>query len=1014
MPKIKIEHLIGQFHERVFPKPSQNAHPDGAFTRKFTDTDTGEVVFTGGYNHALGATDGHGYPSWATGKVHLTGYREETKNGEKFHAISCYPESSKQAAREYLGQRLVGTQPEVVDTLVNAFGAKAPRECLSNYAMLAGLLSDEPHIAESFRLERDLIQMQCAMVDYNIKPHEAKRIFEGMRAAYPDDDPISKIEENPYRILELQGGDADNDKLKIKDMFRKIDNFAREVCDISKNDPRRQTAAIHYVIEESMRRGIPDHPAGSTIFSMNAIIRRAAIEGIDESFIRDIEHDAAKAYNHGIEVMDGRIGLASYLQAERITAGKILKMLDTPADKNLHDEMTAELAKPMKFKLDPSQIEALNTLAANKVVILTGGPGTGKSTLIDKLANAADAAGMKMILAAPTGKAAKRINQTTGREAKTIHRYLAKKGGEEIAAADIVVLDESSMNDSKLMSRLVAKMNPAARLVMVGDVNQIPSVEAGQPFKDLLDSGMVPSVRLLQPHRQGENSPINDAAYDMIRGKNPSDHADGKSLIVSKLDHGAMQMAVIESVQRLLDAGYKPSDIQVLTPKRINNPDRPDEPDPLSAASLNPLLREVLNTSENRSENVEIEGAVYHVGDRVMQTVNDDDLDVVNGDMGEITGICYNDRGTCLNVRIDGEDEDKMIPREKIGNLSTAYAISIHKSQGSQFPATIMVIDQGSAGMLNKNLTYTGATRAMETLVLLHSGDALERALANASATERVTWMADGLRSVAAEKSVKNLFERAEAEYGSEDLPVTSDDAREIPVDTAVRDVEKEVRIESPDRPAHTPSIDKKSAEIASEMTDKIRAREAIQDAEQIKERERASFVRGTFTRGDREKAEDLNQANPGAGDVYLISKKAGLSPRNVDQRVTDWSTRNNNEVTAEFDEPDEMLTVQQIENRMNARYIALSQQLREALLRAQLPADLSQSDFKNLQLAVKNAGPGEIMIADLNEMNPETGNTLSPDEQLQLQQIKDAAMEFINNEQEHQDEPEQAGGRSR
>ena len=409
-----------------------------------------------------------------------------------------------------------------------------------------------------------------------------------------------------------------------------------------------------------------------------------------------------------------------------------------------------------KIKFAPSQKEAILGAFQNGIEIITGGPGTGKTTIIKAIIEIFESCHMKVVLAAPTGRAAKRMGESTGREAKTIHRLLdmgVSEEGEELLFetkeqktidGDVVIIDEASMIDVALMNNLLKAIKVGTRLIIVGDIDQLPSVGAGNVLKDLIESEFTKVVRLDEIFRQGKESLIVVNAHRINRGKMPKLNEKGKDFYFLREEN---QDKILELIVDLINRRLpnfngkwdKYKDIQILAPMKKGT---------LGVINLNQKLQEVLNPKKPYKDEKEFRDSVFRVGDKVMQIKNNytlkwnrvqgiGDLEgegVFNGDMGFIESINNEDR--TLNVIFDDERRVKY-DFSLLDELELAYAITIHKSQGSEFPVIIMPVYMGSPFLMNRNLLYTGITRAKSMVVVAGMERALKYMVENTKSMNR-------------------------------------------------------------------------------------------------------------------------------------------------------------------------------------------------------------------------------------------------------------------------------------
>jgi exodeoxyribonuclease V alpha subunit len=389
--------------------------------------------------------------------------------------------------------------------------------------------------------------------------------------------------------------------------------------------------------------------------------------------------------------------------------------------------------------LAQTQREALRQAVTRKVLVITGGPGVGKTTIVRGILEIFAAKQMHCELCAPTGRAAKRLSETIGREARTIHRLLAfdpAQGGfarqrDNPLDADLVIVDEASMVDMSLMNQLLRAVPQGACVVLVGDVDQLPSVGPGMVLADLIDSGVVPVTRLTEIFRQASHSGIVRAAHAVQRGELPeSASADepGDFYFVEANTPDAVLQKIItlvgERIPRRFDLDPL-RDIQVLTPMNRSV---------LGARNLNASLQKLLNPPGDAAE-LERFGWTYRVGDKVMQTVNNYQKDVFNGDIGRISDIDREEQELSLSF----EGHEVKYDFNELDELSPAYATTIHKSQGSEYPAVVIPLHTQHYMMLQRNLLYTAITRGKKLVVLVGARKALQLAVGRQDTAQRCT-----------------------------------------------------------------------------------------------------------------------------------------------------------------------------------------------------------------------------------------------------------------------------------
>ena len=411
--------------------------------------------------------------------------------------------------------------------------------------------------------------------------------------------------------------------------------------------------------------------------------------------------------------------------------------------------------KKNNMKFADSQKEAIVGAFENGIEIITGGPGTGKTTIIKAIIEIYENNNMKVVLGAPTGRAAKRMSESTGREAKTIHRLLEmgvnddgksyyKRGENEPLEADVIIIDEASMIDVMLMNSLLKAIKLGTRLIIVGDVDQLPSVGAGNVLKDLIESNFIKVVRLRDIFRQGQESLIVVNAHKINNGEMPVlNRRDGDFFFENKEDVNEILRTIIDLINRRLPNYNKKwdnfRDIQILTPTRKGA---------LGVQNLNNQLQEVLNPKAKHKKEKELKEIIFREGDKVMQTKNNyslkwvringdgdnEGVGVFNGDMGYIESINEEEK----NITVIFDDERRVVyDYVYLDELELAYAITIHKSQGSEFKVIITPAFMGSPFLMNKNLLYTAITRAKELVVVVGLPKALQYMVTNTRSVER-------------------------------------------------------------------------------------------------------------------------------------------------------------------------------------------------------------------------------------------------------------------------------------
>lgn len=474
-------------------------------------------------------------------------------------------------------------------------------------------------------------------------------------------------------------------------------------------------------------------------------------------------------------IRNGSVFTAGYYYAELNCAGMLreLDMSGTSSEPGREDavqERLRQLAAGLGVELDELQYRAVRECIGHGVFILSGGPGTGKTTTINMMIRYFESEGLDIFLAAPTGRAAKRMTEATGFEARTIHRMLElnsalsdeeghtlrfERNEENPLETDVIIIDEMSMVDIRLFQSLLKAVAPGTRLVLVGDVNQLPSVGPGQVLRDLIKSGCFSMLELKKIFRQAEKSDIVVNAHKINNGQqielnnksNDFFHLERNDVNVI---YKHMIQLISEKLPRYVNAG--PFDIQVLTPMRKGS---------LGCETLNGILQRYLNPPDGRKREHQSGDTVYREGDKVMQVKNnyrleweivsrygipvDKGVGIFNGDMGRITEI--NESASCLMVEFD-EHRRVTYSFSMLDELELSYAITIHKSQGSEYPAVILPLLTGPKMLFNRNLLYTAITRAKSCVTILGSRKTVQGMIDNISENKRYTAFADRLREV--------------------------------------------------------------------------------------------------------------------------------------------------------------------------------------------------------------------------------------------------------------------------
>ena len=534
--------------------------------------------------------------------------------------------------------------------------------------------------------------------------------------------------------------------------FRKADQIARKMG-VTRADPQRLRAGLHYALNELARAGNTYAPRGELLEKTAELLAvddsaALAIALKGQVMAAKLVEDKLQSGEAGAPIQ--AIYLPRYFNAEA-SASQMLGLMASSESLIIRDHretdwarFLAKLSQRNNVSLSPQQYNAARAALTSKLSVLTGGPGTGKTTTLQMLINALNEGDYRFKLASPTGRAAKRLGEATSQEASTIHRLLgfsADEGGFEHdesnpLPADMVVIDEASMLDLQLFNSLLKALPPAAHLMLVGDVDQLPSVGAGNVLRDVIDSRLAQVTRLKQIFRQDDASHIVSNAHRINQGEHPiTDNQSKDFFFFNVSDPEAVADNIVEIVQTKAPRKWDLDpvrDIQVIAPMYrgaagVNN--------------LNSRLQQELN-GDFRQADVKLGARLFRVGDKVMQTRNNYDKEVFNGDIGFIHSI--DDSDNSLEVLIDGALV--VYDFSELEDLMHAYCISTHRSQGSEYPAVVMPILTQHYMMLQRNLLYTAITRAKQLVILVGTRQALHIAVQNNKVAERHSGLAQRLR----------------------------------------------------------------------------------------------------------------------------------------------------------------------------------------------------------------------------------------------------------------------------
>ena len=575
-------------------------------------------------------------------------------------------------------------------------------------------------------------------------------------AAYGKDS-IETIKTNPYKMVD-----------DIGLLFKTVDKIGSEM-NIDKTDPNRLKYGVKYALKEMAAQG--GHCCqNEDTFVTNCAKNLKVDRDILATQIQNMKQDKL------VVSENGQIYLAEMHQAEQDIVSNMKRILSKPDAKTYDTKnLDAKLQNTASTHYNKEQINGIKNALSNKISILTGGPGTGKTTTTNGIVSLLEDAGANIILAAPTGRAAKKMQDATGKEAKTIHRLLeANKNGEckrnrdNQIEGDVLILDECSMIDTKLMANLLNAIPDNMKVIFIGDEDQLPSVGAGNVLHDMIDSGTLPVTKLTEVFRQASDSMIVTNAH-RIRNGEPllANKKDGDMFFINMDDPEQITDRIVDLVKTKLPAYYKIStdDIQVLAPTSVKT---------TGTENLNKKLQAAINPSTN---GLKFGRHEYHENDRIIQTLNNYDKDVMNGDIGVIKSINQSDHSLVANF--NGKDVE--YSKDDLTELSPAFAITVHKSQGSEYPVVVIPIVDENTISLQRNMLYTAVTRAKQCCIVIGSEKAVNTAIQSTKAKERRTGLISKLQNTLSVDSATSYQTQddkvalAETELGTQTNHTVSD-----------------------------------------------------------------------------------------------------------------------------------------------------------------------------------------------------------------------------------------------
>lgn len=664
-----------------------------------------------------------------------------------------------QGIERYLASGAIkGIGPKTARKIVKHFGLDTFRIIESEPTVLSQIqgISEKKakEISEVFRAQHELRTAMMVLQEFGITPTYAIKIYKRYK-----DQTVEVIKTNPYRLAEDIFGIG----------FKKADEIAMQIG-IARNDPQRIKTGVLYLLNNASLEG-------HTYLPRDLLIGRAReLLTVPEEAIMLIENaldELSIQRTIIVKNYDNRICVfLKYLFERELQIARKLIDLAALYEKDMPFDFERELKqteKELEIKLVEEQREAVRHVLLNGVTLLTGGPGTGKTTTIKAILHMLEKAGEDVLLAAPTGRAAKRMSEATNMQAQTIHRLLEigylkeddqrqmfNRNAENPLEADVIVIDEMSMVDVNLMYALMQAVQEGQRVILIGDADQLPSVGAGNVLKDMIRSERLPVVRLTQIFRQAQESAIVMNAHRINQGDEPVyNEKNTDFFFMARSVQQQVQDTIIELITTRIPKFQKVDplkEIQVLVPMRKGL---------LGVNELNKVLQKALNPPALTKVEKEYRDTIFRIGDKVMQIKNnyntpwkilaptgyplDEGIGVFNGDCGMVKAIDL--QREVLTVLFD-DQKTAEYEFNQLDELELAYAVTIHKSQGSEYPVVILPIHSGPPMLLSRNLLYTGVTRAKKMVVVVGLKDTVSRMIANNSELERYTNLMTHLRQL--------------------------------------------------------------------------------------------------------------------------------------------------------------------------------------------------------------------------------------------------------------------------
>jgi len=673
--------------------------------------------------------------------------------GRQFRAEHCEQvlPADAEGLKRYLGSGLIkGVGPVTAERIVERFGTDTLRILEEEPLRLTEAPGVGPKraagVAAAWQEQREIRAVMLFLQGHGVTTGLAVKIYK----TYGDDS-LQVVQENPYRMARDIWGVG----------FKTADKIAQNLG-LPLDAPSRVQAGVAYTLSQRADEGHVYASQPDLLASVSELLQVSSdlvdegvaaldADGLVHRELLEYPEASGRASSEAVVREEQAVYLTPFYYGEIGVTRHVQALVETSATRLFSfraidwDGLLAQLTRDSAMQLSVQQQDAVRTALRHKVTVLTGGPGTGKTVTVRTVIAAVDALNGRYALCAPTGRAAKRLSEATGRPAKTVHRLLEYSPQEGFRRnetnplnVDLLVVDEASMLDLLLTNHLLKAVDPSTHVLLVGDIDQLPSVGAGDVLRDIIASERVHVIRLTEIFRQAANSGIVVNAHRINEGHTPILNEFGDFYFFSKEDPQESAELLVDIVRRRVPQkfGLDPvDDIQVLAPMYRGS---------CGVANLNELLQEALNPAENGKAERRLHGRVFRVGDKVMQVVNNYDREVYNGDIGRVAAIDPVEQ--TISVTIDGRPI--VYDWAEADELVHAFAISVHKSQGSEYAAVVMPLLTQHYLMLQRNLLYTAITRAKQLVVLVGTRRALAIAVRNNRTRKRNSGLSLRLRGL--------------------------------------------------------------------------------------------------------------------------------------------------------------------------------------------------------------------------------------------------------------------------